>query len=93
MFTKSSRYFTLPDHAWFGPDGREVIYKSRRLIPRETGREGGMTVVAQSERLDLVAFRTLAQPDQFWRLCDLNRAMNPFDLVEPSGQTLRVPEV
>ncbi len=91
MFSKSSRYFELPEHVWVGPDGREVTYKSRRFLPRDV-RLGGVTAVAQSERLDLVAFRILRQPDQFWRLCDANAAMSPFDLVEPSGQVLRLPE-
>ena len=91
MFSKTSRYYELPDRVWVDPDGREVTYKSRRFLPREV-RLGGKTAVAQSERLDLVAFRILRQPDQFWRLCDANDAMSPFDLVEPSGQVLRVPE-
>jgi hypothetical protein len=92
MFSKASRYFELPDRVWVGPDGREVTYKSRRFVPRDV-RLGGVTAVAQSERLDLVAFRVLRQPDQFWRLCDANTAMSPFDLVEPSGQVLRLPEI
>jgi hypothetical protein len=91
MFSKTSRYYELPDQTWVSPDGREVTYKSRRFLPRDV-RLGGVTSVAQSERLDLVAFRTLRQPDQFWRLCDANSAMSPFDLVEPSGQVLRLPE-
>jgi len=93
MFSKTSRYYDLPDHDWVGPDGRRVTYKSRRFLPREREmRLGGTTGVGQSERLDLVAFRILRQPDQFWRLCDANEAMNPFDLTEPSGQVIRVPE-
>lgn len=92
MFSPASRYFELPDRVWVGPDGREVTYKSRRLISRDV-RLGGVTAVAQSERLDLVAFRVLRQPDQFWRLCDANSAMSPFDLTEPSGQVLRLPEI
>lgn len=92
MFSPASRYFELPDRVWVGPDGREVTYKSRRLLPRDV-RLGGVTAVAQSERLDLVAFRILRMPDQFWRLCDANMAMSPFDLTEPSGQVLRLPEL
>ena len=45
----------------------------------------------QGERLDLVAYRTLGDPLQFWRIADANDAVNPFDLDEPSGQILRVP--
>jgi len=91
MFNKTSRYFELPDRILVGSDGREVAYKSRRFLPRGVC-HGAVTAVAQSERLDLVAFRVLRQPEQFWRLCDANAAMSPFDLVEPSGQVLRLPE-
>lgn len=91
MFSKTSRYFGLPEPV-ISLDGREVTYKSRRIIPRDV-RLGGVTAVAQSERLDLVAFRILRQPEQFWRLCDANPEMCPFDLVEPSGHVLRLPEL
>jgi len=91
MFSKASRYYELPDRV-VTIDGREVTYKSRRFIPRNAG-YGGVTAVAQSERLDLVAFRVLRQPEQFWRLCDANPEMCPFDLVEPSGHVLRLPEI
>ena len=91
MFSKASRYFEIPDSIWVGPDGREVAYKSRRFLPRGAT-HGAVTAVAQSERLDLVAFRVLKQPEQFWRLCDANAAMSPFDLVEPSGQVIKLPE-
>lgn len=93
MFSKSSRYYNLGDRTWTSPDGREVVYKERRLIPRFGGAIAGRTTVAQSERLDLVAVRTVGRPESFWKLADANDALDPFDLVEPSGRTLRVPEI
>lgn len=45
----------------------------------------------QGERLDLVTHRTLGDSLQFWRICDANDAINPFDLIDPEGQMLRVP--
>ena len=87
MFSKSSRYAPLPDLIWRAPDGREVTYRSRRLIPRGGARLEKMTVVGQSERLDLVAGRTLGRPESFWKLCDANGALDPFELIplEPEG--------
>jgi hypothetical protein len=109
VFSKSSRYFPLPDLIWRGPDGREVTYRSRRLIPRGGARLEKLTVVGQSERLDIVAGRTLGRPEAFWKLCDANGALDPFELapLEPEGarpleergshsperRVLRVPEI
>jgi hypothetical protein len=109
VFSKSSRYFPLPDLIWRAPDGREVTYRSRRLIPRSGARLEKMTVVGQSERLDIVAGRTLGRPEAFWKLCDANGALDPFELapLEPEGarpleekgshsperRILRVPEI
>lgn len=91
MFSKTSRYHDLPDRTWRGPDGTEVVYRSRRLIPGRHEAAAGRAVVAQSERLDLVAARTLGRAELFWRLCDANLALDPFDVV--GNRTLRVPEI
>jgi hypothetical protein len=43
------------------------------------------------ERLDQVASRTLGDPQQFWRLCDANDAMNPFTLLQETSGRLVLP--
>jgi hypothetical protein len=45
--------------------------------------------VQPGDRLDLISARILGAPDLFWRLCDSNNAMDPFELAQP-GRTLRV---
>ena len=45
---------------------------------------------ADGERLDLVANRFFGDPQQFWRICDANRAMRPDDLTAPIGRRLRI---
>jgi hypothetical protein len=92
MFVKSSRYYNLPNRTWSGPDGREVVYKCVRLIPRPSHAFKTKTVVGQSERLDLVASRTQGRSELYWRLCDANRALDPFILVESQGHQLWLPE-
>ncbi|HRW45944.1 MAG: hypothetical protein KIT77_12170 [Caldilinea sp.] len=92
MFDYTSRYYTLPTATVETSTGREIVYVARRFLPH--GDEMPLlveVVVAQHERLDLVTHRTLGDPLQFWRIADANDAMNPFDLVEPDGQRLRVP--
>ena len=93
MFSKTSRYYNLPERTWRGPDGRNVVYKSVRLIPRPSHSFTTKTVVGQSERLDLVAARSQGRPELYWKLCDANRALDPFALVESEGHMLWLPEV
>lgn len=92
MFDHTSRYYQIADAIYTAADGREVAYKQRRFLPPGASHQLLAEVaVAQNERLDLVTFRTLGDPVQFWRIADANNAVNPFDLEQPTGQTLRVP--
>ncbi len=92
MFDHTSRYFHLGTERHTTPEGREVAYKRRRFLP--LGREMPLLVeveVTQGERLDLITARTIGDPEQYWRVCDANDAMNPADLTEEPGRVLRVP--
>ena len=91
MFTPASRYYTL-ENATIERDGRKIVYKRRRFLPQ--GDEMSLlaeVVVIDGDRLDLITARTLGDPEQFWRVCDANNAMNPFDLTQPIGRRLRIP--
>jgi hypothetical protein len=95
MFEKNSRYSGVEDAITQAPDGRVLTYKRRWFLPK--GREMPTLVeitVTQGERIDLIAARILGDPEQFWRICDANDAMNPFDLVSDARRVLRaaVPE-
>ncbi len=92
MFEPTSRYANLETATLATTDGRKVAYKRRRFLPR--GKDLPLLVevtVTQSERLDLITARTLGDPEQFWRACDANDAMNPVELTSEMGRTLRVP--
>jgi hypothetical protein len=92
MFDYTSRYYNRPTASYTLADGRVVNYTLRRILPDGTNLPLLVeTTVQQTERLDLVTYRTLGDPIQFWRVCDANNAVNPFDLVEPPGRKLRVP--
>lgn len=91
MFDATSRYYTLEDAIYEDEHGRHISYKRRRFLPQ------GMQMplltevtVAVGDRLDLIAARTLNAPDNFWRICDANNAMNPFTLTDQVGNVLRV---
>lgn len=92
MFEPTSRYGTIDTATLATPDGRVITYKRRRFLP--PGDELPLLVeltVAQGDRLDLITARTLGDPEQFWRICDANNAIDPSELVDPPGRVLRVP--
>lgn len=89
MFSKTSRYHSLGEHTHVGHDGRKIVYKARRIVPRTPA--GGRATIGQSDRLDLMAGRILKDPLKFWRLCDANEELDPFELEARSGRSLNVP--
>ena len=92
MFDYTSRYYSLETAIYTVSDGKSIAYKRRRFLPH--GKDLPLLTearVEQSDRLDLITNRTIGNPEQFWRIGDANDAMNPFDLTEEPGTTLRVP--
>jgi nucleoid-associated protein YgaU len=91
MFDPPSRYFAL-ETATLETKNGAVRYTRRRFLPH--GEQMPVlteAAVVQGDRLDLLAARTLGDPEQFWRICDANNAMDPSDLTARPGQVLRVP--
>jgi hypothetical protein len=92
VFDPGSRYAGLETATATTPDGRPVAYVRRRFVPQPERLPLLVEVqVAQGERLDVIAARTLGDPEQFWRICDANRALRPDDLTAEPGRPLRVP--
>ena len=92
MFDDKSRYRSLPVLSHVEADGRERRYVARRFLPDPSAlRAAGHARVTDSERLDLIAHRTLGEPTAFWRIADANRAMHPDELLVPAGRRLNVP--
>lgn len=97
MFNPESRYYSIQDAEHIMNDGRVVVYKCRRFLPH--GEEMPLlaeVAITQSDRLDLISFRTLGSAEHFWRICDANNTMNPFELMAGPEMgrkviTLRVP--
>jgi len=92
MFEPTSRYYALETTTLTLPDGRQVAYKRRRFLP------DGATLplltevlVVEGDRLDLITARTLGDPEAFWRVCDANNVLDPFELTESIGRRVRVP--
>lgn len=91
MFVMGSRYYSLPLLKWEAKDGKEVGYVSRRFLP--SGDEFDLLLehrVAEGERLDTITAQYLDDPEQFWRICDANETMSPFELTDPVGRKIRI---
>lgn len=92
MFDHTSRYYGLPVATTTDAAGRTVSYVPRRFLPNGDDLPLMAEVaVAQDDRIDLVAYRTLGDPAAFWRICDANNAMDPQELTAEAGRLLRVP--
>jgi hypothetical protein len=91
MFETTSRYAKVETATYTQPDGREVVYVRRRFVPPAASHQKlAEARVEQSDRIDLVAARTLGDPEQFWRICDANDALDPLALIVP-GRRLTIP--
>jgi hypothetical protein len=91
MFSPTSRYAGLAVEKLTEPDGRVVAYVVRRFVPApDRFHVLYEHVVTEGERLDNVTARYLGDPEQFWRVCDANAAMNPSELTATPGRRLRI---
>lgn len=93
-FPPNSRYFGLETLAMTLPDGREVVYLAQRFVPQPERIEvqSVYTVIA-GDRADIIAWRTLGDPELSWRLADANGAMRLEELTDSpvDGLKLKVP--
>lgn len=80
-----------PDSSRPAAETKTVAYLRRRFVPRpERFDTLAEHFVVQGDRLDNVTAKYLGDPEQFWRLCDANNAMQPDELTEHPGQTVRI---
>ncbi len=94
MFDSSSRYADDRVHTniFVTRDGRKIPYKQRRFVPAPGNVQTvGEVEILPVDRLDLVTYRALGDPLQFWRICDANGISNPFSQELRPGETLSVP--
>ena len=91
VFPANSRYQAIETTRLTLPDGTELVYLQRRFVPPpERLAQWSEYEVVQGDRLDNIAGRILLDAEQFWRICDANRAMRPQELVETIGRRLQI---
>jgi hypothetical protein len=92
MFDSTSRYARLAVLAINRADGTPVAYVSRRFLPAGSSLPLLAEIqVDSSDRPDLLASRTLGDPTVFWRIADANDVMDPGELMDDPGETVRIP--
>lgn len=89
MFARGSRYEAVPDAVHVDAAGREIAYRRLRLLPTPRGVQAHL--VMEGDRLDLLAFRYLGDPELFWRIADANRVLRAEDLTAEPGARLLLP--
>ena len=90
MFSSTSRYANLEVAKWNATDGRVIPYVRRRFLPSLTEESFFEHEVTEGDRLDNLTAHYLGDPEQFWRVCDVNSAMQPDSLTAAVGRRVRV---
>jgi hypothetical protein len=70
MFSKISRYRTLPNIVTADGKSRALESKGLRLLPEVSGEF--LHTVEDVDRLDHLAYKYYKQPRKWWRICDAN---------------------
>lgn len=91
MFNTTSRYYDIETAKFVTSDGRQISYVCRRFLPIANPSVLAIHTVAEGERLDNITARYLGDPEQFWHLCDANKAMHPQELTAKIARKLIIP--
>ncbi|MFF3872666.1 hypothetical protein [Streptomyces sp. NPDC001978] len=89
-YPRTSRYHDAEIGVHRLPDGTEVRYTKRRLLP-PLDEETEPHTVGAGERPDLLARRFLGDPGQWWRIADANPVLDPRELTDEAGRVIGIP--
>ncbi|MFD9980478.1 hypothetical protein ACFWZJ_08840 [Streptomyces massasporeus] len=92
-YPRTSRYHDAEIGVHRQPDGTEVRYTKRRLLPPldETAQETAAHAVGAGERPDLLAQRYFGDPGQWWQIADANPVLDPRELTDEAGRVIDIP--
>ncbi|MBD2261428.1 LysM domain-containing protein [Pseudanabaena sp. FACHB-2040] len=91
MFPPTSRYAQTETAQLTTAAGRQVVYLRRRFLPKTMPPTQAEHKVVEGDRIDNITAQYLGDPEQFWRVCDANRAMHPDEMTAEIGRTLDIP--
>lgn len=90
-FPPASRYFEIETTKWLTLEGKTIVYIRRRFLPPADRFQQILEhSVVQGDRLDNITANYLGDPEQFWRVCDANNAMQPDELTAIPGSNIRI---
>jgi hypothetical protein len=90
-FPPDSRYYGLPLRKVTTADGREVAYVGRRFLPPLDAYETfAIHEVREGDRLDLLACRYFADPEQGWRIPEANAVRDPRTVLSAAGSRIAI---
>lgn len=88
----SSRYYGSAVESLVTPDGTEVVYLARRIVPPVSTYTSTQTyVIVDGDRLDNLAANLLSDPLLYWMICDANGATDPEELTAQAGRQIAIP--
>ena len=91
MFPITSRYYSTSTAELETAAGTRIRYLRRRFVPPPERFELLLEhTVSEGDRLDTITAQYLGDPEQFWRVCDANNAIRPEELIETTGNRLRI---
>ncbi|WP_166026624.1 hypothetical protein [Streptomyces chilikensis] len=92
-YPRTSRYHDAEIGIHRMPDGTEVRYAKRRLLPPlpADGDEVRPHTVADGERPDLLAQRYFGDAGQWWQIADANPVLDPRELTGEAGRVIDIP--
>jgi nucleoid-associated protein YgaU len=88
----SSRYYGATVEFFTRPDGVQVAYLRRRIIPQPQIYTSTQNyAIVEGDRLDNLSAKYLGDPLLFWTICDANGATDPDELTAQVGKTILIP--
>lgn len=91
IFPPTSRYAHIETTQLTAAAGRKIVYLRRRFLPKTVPPIQAIHPVVEGDRLDNITATYLGDPEQFWRICDANRAMHPEETTAEIGRPLDIP--
>jgi len=90
-FSLSSRYNNIPVTTLTTNTGENIVYLKRRFIPpAESFATLQFYKVKEGDRLDNITNQFIGDPEKFWQICDANNVLEPSELTEEPGHTIRI---
>jgi hypothetical protein len=92
-YPRTSRYHDAEIGVHRLPDGTEVRYTKRRLLPplSQAADETAPHTVSSGERPDHLGQRYFGDPGQWWQIADANPVLDPQELTAEPGRTIDIP--